>query len=115
MPEGPATVLGGLPVIADVWFTHGDGWMTDDDAGVSTLYWQKRDGTKGKEVPQSIYDRCEKHDAYWQVSVVEAVIDHLAYEQWAREHPEEAERYKNDADTVQDDASRSTVDGSRAG
>lgn len=80
MPEGPATVLGGLPVIAEVWFTRGDGWTTDDDAGVDCLYWQKRDGTKGKPLSQKIMDRIEK-EAYWECDVVEQVSDWLAYGQ----------------------------------
>lgn len=79
MPEGPCTILGGLPVIAEVWFTRGDGWMTDDDAGVDALFWQKRDGSKGKEVSQKIYDRLEKSDPYWQCGVTEQVFDYLAY------------------------------------
>jgi hypothetical protein len=90
MPEGPATILGGLPVIAEVWFTRGDGWSTDDDAGVSALYWRKKDGTKGKELSQKILDRAEAKDPYWECDVVEAVSEHLAYEQWVREHPDEA-------------------------
>ncbi len=80
MPEGPCTILGGLPVIAEVWFTRGDGWTTDDDAGVDALYWIKRDGTKGKPVPQSIYDRLEKKDPYWEGDVTLAVSEHLSYE-----------------------------------
>lgn len=95
MPEGPATILGGLPVIAEVWFTRGDGWMTDDDAGVDALYWVKRDGTKGKEVPKSVYDRLEKSDPYWHCEVTDQVSEHLAYEQWCRENPEEAKALLN--------------------
>ncbi|WP_037500567.1 hypothetical protein [Sphingomonas jaspsi] len=85
MPSGPATILGGLPVIADVWFTRGDGWSTDDDAGVDTLYWMKRDGSKGKPLPEHMYDRLEKSDPYWECGVTEAVFDHLAHEQWERQ------------------------------
>lgn len=88
MPEGPATILGGLPVVAEVWFTRGDGWTTDDDAGVDALYWQKKDGSKGKELPQSIWDRLDKID-YWECDVIDAVSDYLAYEQYQREHGKE--------------------------
>ncbi len=89
MPEGPATVLGGLPVIAEVWFTRGDGWMTDDDAGVDALYWMKRDGTKGKPLSEKIMERIEKEE-YWECDVIDKVTDHLMYEQHLREHPEDA-------------------------
>ncbi len=89
MPSGPATILGGLPIIADVWFTRGDGYSSDDDAGVDAIYWRKRDGSKGKEVSQKIYDRLDKID-YWECAVVDAVSDHLAHEQWLREQAEGA-------------------------
>lgn len=79
MPLAPVTILGGLPVIAEVWFSRGDGWMTDDDAGVDALYWQRRDGTKGKELPQSVMDRLDKSDDYWQATVTEQASDWLAY------------------------------------
>jgi hypothetical protein len=82
MAEAQVSILGGLPVIAQVTFTRGDGWTTDDDAEVYHLYWAKRDGTKGKEVSQKIYEKLEKRDPYWQVSVTEQVSDALAYEDW---------------------------------
>lgn len=72
----PATILGGLPVIADVWFSRGDGWMTDDDAGVNAIYWEKRDGTCGKEVSAKVYARLDKTD-YWQAYVTEQASDWL--------------------------------------
>lgn len=83
MPLAPVTILGGLPVVAAVWFTRGDGWTTDDDAGVDELYWHTKhswsDPSKhGKEVPQSIYDRLDKID-YWQSDVVDQASDWLAY------------------------------------
>ncbi len=78
MPFAPVTILGGLPVIAEVWFSRGDGWMTDDDAGVDGLYWIKRDGTRGKHVSRKIWDRLDKID-YWQCDVVEQASDWLAY------------------------------------
>lgn len=94
--EGPCTVLGGLPMWAVCWYTRGDGWETDDDCGVTSLHWQKRDGSKGAEVSQKIYDRLEKADPYWESPVVDAVSEHVAFETWCRENPEKAERYFRD-------------------
>jgi hypothetical protein len=82
---GPATILGGLPVWAEVWFTRGDGYSSDDDAGVSELFWLKRDGTKGGPVPDSVRDRAEAKDPYWEVDVVDKVTDYLAHEQYLEE------------------------------
>ena len=62
---GRATILGGIPVWAECWATRGDGWTTDDDSGVETLYWLKRDWTPGKPLPEHMYERLEKKDAYW--------------------------------------------------
>lgn len=85
MPGGPSSILGGLPVWAEVSFTRGDGWTTDDDAEVDALYWLKRDGTKGSPLPEHMYDRLEAKDPYWQCDVIEKVTDHLAYERYIRE------------------------------
>lgn len=102
MPEGPATVLGGLPVWAEVWFSRGDGWTTDDDAGVDQLYWLKRDGTKGKPLSQKIMDRIEKED-YWECDVIDKVSDYLAHEQWIAEHGDvEPEPFKFDTGSAPD-------------
>ncbi len=79
MPEVPVTILGGLPVIADVWFSRGDGWMTDDDAGVNALYWRKKDGSKGAPVSQAILGRLDKM-AHWEADVTEQASEWLAYE-----------------------------------
>lgn len=81
MPEAQVSVLGGLPVIADVWFSGPD-YFGEYDAGVNALYWAKRDGTKGKEVSQKIYDNLDKRDPYWQADVTERVSEALAYEEW---------------------------------
>lgn len=75
MLSGPATILGGLPVFAECWYTRGDGLTTDDDCGVEALYWLRRNGTKGKELPQSIMDRLDK-TPYWEAGVCEMVCDH---------------------------------------
>jgi hypothetical protein len=84
MVEHCATILGGLPVMAEVWFTRGDGYYTDDgyNAGVDGLYWLTRAGKRGKALPQSIMDRLEKKDPYWQASVTEQVSEALAYESY---------------------------------
>ena len=82
MAEAQVSILGGLPVIAVVTFTRGDGWEIDDDAHVDHLYWVKRDGAKGKEVSQKIYDKLDKRDPYWQADVTEQVSEALAYEDW---------------------------------
>lgn len=92
MPFGPATILGGLPVIAEVLFTRGDGWTTDDDADVVGVFWMKRDGTAGKPVPQHMLDRAEKVCSWWESDVIEAVSEHLAHEQWEREQLEKAQK-----------------------
>jgi hypothetical protein len=81
MPEAQVSVLGGLPVIADVWFSGPD-YYGEYDAGVNALYWEKRDGTKGKEVSQKIYDKLDKRDPYWHADVTEQVSEALAYESW---------------------------------
>jgi hypothetical protein len=87
MPEGPATVLGGLPVIAVCTFGKdsdtpngpGEYW-----AEVDTLHWRKRDGSKGAEVSLKVYDRLEKLDPYWQCNVTDQVSDWLTYQQGER-------------------------------
>jgi hypothetical protein len=89
MPEGPGTILGCLPVTAAVWFSRGDGYTTDDDAGVDQIFWRKRDGSKGKEIPQHVRDRAEAYD-YAFCDLIEQVSEHLVHEDWLREHPEEA-------------------------
>jgi hypothetical protein len=89
MPGGPATILGGLPVWAEVSFYKGDGWTTDDDADVDGLFWLKRDGTKGAPISQKVMDRVEK-EPYWECDVIESVSEHLAHEQYEREQLEKA-------------------------
>jgi hypothetical protein len=84
MPEGRGTICGGLPVIAHVTFTRGDGWTTDDDAEVDEIYWMKKDGTKGKPIPEHLRERAEKQD-YLLCNLIEQVSDYLAYEQYERE------------------------------
>lgn len=73
----PATVLGGLPVIAEVWFSGPDN-NGEYDAGVDGLYWRKRDGTRGKELSQRVVARIEKQDSYWQAYITEQANDWLS-------------------------------------
>lgn len=76
-----ATILGGLPIVADVTFGKdadtpngpGEYW-----AEVEALYWQKHDGTKGKEVSQAVYERCHRWDNYWQAYVTEEANEWLS-------------------------------------
>ncbi len=74
----PATVLGGLPVVAEVWFSGPD-YNGEYDAGVDGLYWQRHDGTRGAPISQKVMDRVEKKDAYWDGHVVEQANDWLGY------------------------------------
>lgn len=92
MPSGPGSILGGLPVIADVWFSRGDGWMTDDDAGVDCIYWMKRDGSKGKPIPQHLRDRAEAYDPYF-CNLIDQVTDYLIHED-EDEPPEPVELFE---------------------
>lgn len=100
MPSGPCTVLGGLPLLADVWFTRGDGWTTDDDAGVDALYWQRRDGSKGEPVSPAIYERLDKSDPYWEAGVIEQVSEHLSYEAFLQTDKGKAYLAAQNADTL---------------
>lgn len=77
MVMGPCTVLGGLPAMAECWFSGPD-YFGEYDCGVDHLYWQKKDGSKGSEFSQKMYDRVEKYDTYWQGHVTEQVSDWLS-------------------------------------
>lgn len=91
--EGPGTILGGLPVIAviesgkDADTPNGPGEYWSE---VQSLHWQKRDGSKGKELPQHIIDRAEKYD-YAFCDLIENVHEHLAHETWLKK--QEAKEY----------------------
>lgn len=74
--RAPATILGGLPVIVDVSF--GQDYWGEYWAEVDALYWQKRDGTAGKALPQHIIDRAEAYDSDF-CCVVDQVSDYIAY------------------------------------
>lgn len=88
MVDVAVTILGGLPVIADVWFSGPD-YQGEYDSGVNAIYWLKtKHGGKGNEVSQNVYDRLEKYDSYWQADVTERASDALAYED---DHDEESD------------------------
>lgn len=85
MPTGPCTVMGGLPLIADVSFTRD--FYGDVDADVDQLYWMKRDGSKGAPVSEAFMEKLNKRHEWWEADVTEQVSEHLAYEQAEREGP----------------------------
>lgn len=76
MARAPGTILGGLPVIADVAFGI-DGWTGEGWSEVEHIYWQKKDGTAGKEIPLHLRDKAEKYDPYFS-NLTEQVGEHLA-------------------------------------
>jgi len=76
MPLAPCTILGGLPVIADVTFTRD--YYGEHDAYVNELYWQVRGSLRhGKPLSQKVMDRLDKIP-YWEADVIEQVNDWLA-------------------------------------
>lgn len=77
-----ASILGGLPVIAEISF--GKDSDTPNGPGeywseVDALYWCKRDGTAGKPISDRLWERAEKYDPYF-CALIEGVCDELAYE-----------------------------------
>ena len=86
--ERPSTILGGLPVIVDIHF--GKDADTPNGAGeywseVEAIYWRRKDGTKGKPIPQHLFDKAEVYDPYF-CTIAERVSDELAYESWLDKH-----------------------------
>lgn len=73
----PATVLGGLPVVAEVWFSGPD-YEGEYDAGCDGLYWPKRDGTRGAPLSEKVMARVEK-ESFWDAYVIEQANDWLGY------------------------------------
>lgn len=69
----PVIIKGGLPVIAEVWFSGPD-YYGEYDAGVDALYWRKRDGTPAKKLSPQIVDNLED---YWEAYVTEQASDWL--------------------------------------
>lgn len=85
----PVSILGGLPVFAEVSFGKdsdtpngpGDYWAEVDD-----IYWMKRDGSKGKPLPEHLFDKAMADDG---ADIIESVSDYLSHERWLREKAEE--------------------------
>ena len=86
MPEGPATILGGLPVWVEASAGVDDNPITGREywSEVDALYWLKKDGTKGSPIPQKVWDRAEEYD-YGFCTTLEQLWDHLSYEQYERD------------------------------
>lgn len=61
----PSTILGGLPVMVsisggkDADMPNGPGEYWNE---VSAVFWQKKDGTAGKEIPAHILERANDYD-----------------------------------------------------
>ena len=71
----PVTVLGGLPVIAQVWFSG-------DDGGVDALFWQRRYRgkiLKGSRLSSRMMEKVENYSSYWASDVLEYASDWLGY------------------------------------
>lgn len=80
---GRATILGGLPVFVEI--NAGKDADTPNGPGeyyaeVDGIYWLKRDGTKGKEISEKIWDRAIKYD-YGFCDLIEQIFDQISREQ----------------------------------
>lgn len=78
------TILGGLPVVAEVSFGIDDCPCTGRDywASVDAIYWQTRKTSfsnlaHGKEIPQHLLDKAEEYD-YGFSDLIEQANDYLA-------------------------------------
>lgn len=80
--HGAGTILGGLPIIAEV--SWGTDYWGEGYAEVEAIFWMKRDGTAGKPVSQKIWDRAEKYDAYFSC-LVEQLQEQFTYERYGPE------------------------------
>lgn len=93
MPSAIVTILGGLQVWAEVWFSKD--YYGECDAGVDSLHWIKRRKgrapAKGNEVSQKVYDRLDK-DPYWQADVTEQASEILAAEYYDAQERKAEER-----------------------
>lgn len=83
---GQGTILGGLPVIADV--SWGTDYWGEGYAEIEAIYWIKHDGTKGKPIPQKVFDRAEAYDSYFSC-LVEQLSEQASYEASERERQEQ--------------------------
>ena len=72
------TILGGLPVMATVWFDRDD-FSGEYLAEVEEICWVKRNGKPGKEIPQKVRDRAAVYDPCF-CCLVEDVSEQLAWE-----------------------------------
>lgn len=89
--EGTSTILGGLPVWVVIScgrdYFSGEFWSE-----VDSIHWLTRKGTKGKEIPDHLYDRAEKYDQSFCM-LMESIFEQLAYEKYEAERlVKEAER-----------------------
>jgi hypothetical protein len=80
MPLGVGTILGGLPVVADVSFGRDD-FTGEYWAEVEHIYWLKKGDKPGKKIPQHVRDRAAKYDHYFS-NLIEQVSDYLAYQNY---------------------------------
>lgn len=83
MPLGVGTILGGLPVVADVSWGY-DSFAGEYWAEVQHIYWLKKGDKPGKEIPQHIRDRAAKYD-YGFCNLIEQVSDYIASENWTEQ------------------------------
>lgn len=83
----PCTILGGLPVIANCWFSGPD-YEGEYDSGADEIYWRKRDGLPGKPVSEKVIARLEKYDSCWQADITEQASDWLGENTPMRDDPE---------------------------
>lgn len=90
MPICRATILGGLPVWVEVSFGY-DEFAGEHWAEVQKIWWRKRDGSRGKEVTQKVFDRALNYDSYFG-NLIEQANEELAQQSW-----EEKEEERRDA------------------
>lgn len=72
---GLATIKGGLPVWAEVYFSY-DSFTMESDAEVQDICWVKKDGSRGKSVPEHIYRKVVDDDCQ-SCDVIECVQDSI--------------------------------------
>lgn len=77
MPRVDATILGGLPVIADISFGYDS--LNNEHWTEVAIYWRKRDGTAGKEISLHLRDKAERYDPYFS-DLIERANESLAHE-----------------------------------
>lgn len=90
MVQAPATILGGLPVIAEVVFGYDSGSAyspAEYYSEVEGIFWMKRNGKPGKPIPDHLWERAEKDDPYF-AGLIDQVTEHLVHEAAERERDE---------------------------